>query len=92
MEVRRMRTVSFSSDPAYDSVVHYLVKTRLSDSEAEEPPCTFPRFVYNWFSFHLIVSDGVVVRGIRTLFSLDRYVKFYASDYDSDSFASENQP
>ena len=35
------------------------------------------------------VSDGVV-SGIETLFSLDR--KLYASSYDSDSVASENQP
>ena len=44
-----------------------------------------------WFSLDhkQNVSDGVV-SGIRTLFSLDH--KFYASDYDSDSVASENQP
>ena len=35
------------------------------------------------------VSDGVV-SGIGTLFSLDR--KLYASNYDSDSVVSENQP
>ena len=35
------------------------------------------------------VSDGVV-SGIGTLFSLDH--KLYASDYDSDSVASENHP
>ena len=44
-------------------------------------------------SFHSIVNDGVV-RRIRTLFSL--VVKFYPSDYDSDSYSdfasSENQP
>ena len=34
-------------------------------------------------------SDGVV-SGIGMLFSLDH--KLYASDYDSDSVASENQP
>ena len=44
-----------------------------------------------WFSLDhkRNVSDGVV-SGIVTLFSLDH--KFYASDYDSDSVASENQP
>ena len=44
-----------------------------------------------WFSLDhkQNVSDGVV-SGIRTLFSLDH--KLYASDYDSDSVASENQP
>ena len=44
-----------------------------------------------WFSLDhkQNVSDGVV-SGIRTLFSLDH--KFYASDYESDSVASENQP
>ena len=44
-----------------------------------------------WFSLDhkQNVSDGVV-SGIRTLFSLDH--KFYASDYDSDSVTSENQP
>ena len=44
-----------------------------------------------WFSLDhkRNVSDGVV-SGIGTLFSLDH--KFYASDYDSDSVTSENQP
>ena len=44
-----------------------------------------------WFSLDhkQNVSDGVV-SGIRRLFSLDH--KLYASDYDSDSIASENQP
>ena len=44
-----------------------------------------------WFSLDhkRNVSDGVV-SGIGTLFSLDH--KLYASDYDSDSVASENQP
>ena len=44
-----------------------------------------------WFSLNhkQNVSDGVV-NGIRTLFSLD--LKLYASDYDSNSVASENQP
>ena len=41
--------------------------------------------------FSLDRNDGIV-SGIRTLFSLDRYVKFYASYYDSDSVASESQP
>ena len=65
--------------------------------------CTFPHFVIGlvlplllptpaiWFSLDhkRNVSDGVV-SGIGTLFSLD--YKLYASDYDSDSIASENQP
>ena len=69
--------------------------------------CTFSRFVIGlvilfllllllptltiWFSLahKRNVSDGVV-SGIGTLFSLDR--KLYASNYDSDSVASENQP
>ena len=65
--------------------------------------CTFPRFVIGlvlplllptptiWFSLDhkRNVSDGVV-SGIGTLFSPDH--KLYASDYDSDSVASENQP
>ena len=44
-----------------------------------------------WFSLdhEQNVSDGVV-SGIGTLFSLDH--KLYASDYDSDSIASENKP
>ena len=44
-----------------------------------------------WFSLDhkQNVSEGLV-SGIRTLFSLDN--KLYASDYDSDSVASENQP
>ena len=44
-----------------------------------------------WFSLDhkRNVSDGVV-SGIGTLFSLDH--KLYASDYDSDAVASENQP
>ena len=44
-----------------------------------------------WFSLahKQNVSDGVV-SGIRTLFSLDH--KLHASDYDSDSLTSENQP
>ena len=44
-----------------------------------------------WFSLDhkRNVSDGVV-SGIGTLFSLDH--KLYASDYDSDSVASKNQP
>ena len=44
-----------------------------------------------WFSLDhkRNVCDGVV-SGIGTLFSLDH--KLYASDYDSDSVASENQP
>ena len=33
--VRRIRTFPFSSDSAYDSVVYELVKTRLSEAEAE---------------------------------------------------------
>ena len=54
--------------------------------------CTFRRFVYNWFSSSASAYDS------STQFSLDRkrrsrrtrnqnavYVKFYASDYDSDS-------
>ena len=94
--LRRLRS-------AYD-----LVKTRLSESEAEaerinQSQCTFPRFVIGlvlllllptptiWFSLDhkRNVSDGVV-SGIGTLFSLDH--KLYASDYDSDSVTSENQP
>ena len=65
--------------------------------------CTFPHFLIGfvlplllptpaiWFSLDhkRNVSDGVV-RGIGTLFSLD--YKLCASDYDSDSVASENQP
>ena len=65
--------------------------------------CTFPCFVIGlvllllllaptiWFSLDHKgnVSDGVL-SGIGTLFSLDH--KLYASDYDSDSVASENQP
>ena len=65
--------------------------------------CTFPRFVVGlvlplllptpkiWFSLdhERNVRDGVV-RGIGTLFS--RHHKLYASDYDSDSDSSENQP
>ena len=65
--------------------------------------CSFPRFVIGlvlplllptwtiWFSLDhkRNVSEGVV-SGIGTLFSLDH--KLYASDYDSDSVASENQP
>ena len=65
--------------------------------------CTFPRFVVGlvlplllptpkiWFSLDhkRNVRDGVV-RGIGTLFS--RHHKLYASDYDSDSDSSENQP
>ena len=44
-----------------------------------------------WFSLDHKgnVSDGVL-SGIGTLFSLDH--KLYASDYDSHSVASENQP
>ena len=44
-----------------------------------------------WFSLDhkRNVSEGAV-NGIGTLFSLDH--KLYASDYDSDSVASENQP
>ena len=44
-----------------------------------------------WFSFghKRNVSDGVV-SAIGTLFALDH--KLYASDYDSDSVASENKP
>ena len=44
-----------------------------------------------WFSLDLKwnVSDGVISR-IRTLFSLDH--KLYASDDDSSSKSSENQP
>ena len=44
-----------------------------------------------WFSLDhkWNVSDGVV-SGIGTLFSLDH--KLYASDYDSDSVTSKNQP
>ena len=33
--VRRIRTFPFSSDSAYDSVAYDLVKTSLSESEAE---------------------------------------------------------
>ena len=33
--VGRISTFSFSSESAYDSVLYYLVKTRLSESEAE---------------------------------------------------------
>ena len=33
--VARIRTFPFSSDSAYDSVAYDLVKTRLSESEAE---------------------------------------------------------
>ena len=33
--VGRIRTFPFSSDSAYDSVAYDLVKTRLSESEAE---------------------------------------------------------
>ena len=46
--VERIRTFPFFSDPAYDSVAYDLVKTRLSESEAE---CTFPRLVIG--SVHL---------------------------------------
>ena len=44
-----------------------------------------------WFSLDhkRNISDGVV-SGIGTLLSLDH--KLYASDFDSDSVASENQP
>ena len=44
-----------------------------------------------WFSLDhkRNVSDGVV-NGIGTLFSLD--LEVYASGYESDSVASENQP
>ena len=65
--------------------------------------CTFPHFVIGLVLLLLLptpaicfsldhkrnVSDGVV-SGIGTLFSLD--YKLYASDSDSDSIASENQP
>ena len=71
---------------------------RISQSQ-----CKFPRFVIGlvllrllptptiWFSLDhkRNVSNGVV-SAIGTLFSLDH--KLYASDYDSDSVASENQP
>ena len=44
-----------------------------------------------WFSLdHKRNVSDRVVSGIGTLFSLDP--KLYASDYDSDSVASENQP
>ena len=67
--------------------------------------CTFPLFVIGlvlllllllptptiWFSLdHKRNVRNGVVSGIRTLFSLDH--KLYASDYDSYSDASENQP
>ena len=44
-----------------------------------------------WFSLdHKWNIRGGVISGIRILFSLDH--KLYASDYDSFSVASENQP
>ena len=58
MEVRRIRTVSFSSDPAYDSVVYYLVKTRLSESEAEEPITKHVPTLCNWFSSSASAYDS----------------------------------
>ena len=77
---QKNRNVSISSDSAYRSAYH-LVKTRLSESEAEATI---------WFSLDhkQNVSDGVV-SGMGTLFSLHH--KLYASDYDSDSVASENK-
>ena len=78
---QKNQNVSISSDSAYRSAYH-LVKTRLSESEAEATI---------WFSLDhkQNVSDGVV-SGMGKLFSLDH--KLYASDYDSDSAASENKP
>ena len=44
-----------------------------------------------WFSLdHKWNMSNSVISGVRMLFSLDH--KLYASDYFSDSVASENQP
>ena len=80
-----------------------LFRLECSENQIVGVGSTFPRFVIGlvlplllptptiWFSLDhkRNVSDGVV-SGIGTLFSLDH--KLYASDYDSDSVASENQP
>ena len=80
-----------------------IVRVQSRSGRINQSQCTFPRFVIGlglplllltlkiWFSLDQKqnVSD-TVVSGIRMLFSLDH--KLYASDYDSDSDASENQP
>ena len=67
MGVRRIRTVSFSSDSAYDSVVYYVVKIRLSESEAEEQITRHVLTLCNWFSSSASACDRPT-----TQFSLDR--------------------
>ena len=67
--VGRIRTFPFSSDSAYDSVDYDLVKTRLSESEAEAEiqPITRPRIEhYDWVTLPLLLATPTVQ------FSLDR--------------------
>ena len=81
-----IRTFSFSSDYANSFIAYDLVKTRLSKSEAEaemlvQTLCDWCSSSAFWlllrrFSFHLVVSDGVM-SGIRMLFSLNRNALHY---------------
>ena len=68
---RKNQNVSISSDSVYESVAYDPMKTRLSESEAEDPTYCKARnrtlsLVYSSASacdsdsFHLIVSDGVI--------------------------------
>ena len=100
--------ISATESEAEESGCFQIVRVRSRSGRINQSQCMFPRFVIGlvpllllptptvWFSLDHKpnIRDGVI-RGIRTLFSLDH--KLYASDYDSDfdsdsdSVASENQ-
>ena len=106
MGVGRIRTFPFLTTPSVTfrlwSSENQIVGVGSRSGWINQSQCTFPRFVIGlvlllllptltiWFSLDhkRNVSNGVVSR-IGMLFSLDH--KLYASDYASDSVASENQ-
>ena len=80
----------FSSDSAYDSFTYGLLKTRLSESEAEAEDKTITIHIpalCDWFNSSTSACDSN-----NPVFTWSETTEFHPYDYDSDSVASEKQP